>query len=272
MMDRITLKEYAKRKVNGKRLIIWKGLLYVIAGSLIVSLFTPSKAIDIDDLQYTGELLNYSKWTLISSLITALLLNPLNYGFNQYMMDFDHDESGNTGVLFSLYKYIVKIFVLSMFITIVSQSVTILGWLIMVLSPSIDSFNHIDTISYMLVGIGQFIGIYLSFCFAAVPFIFNENKELSIIEIMQLSNAMMRGHKMEYFILEFSFIGWYLLGAFTCGILYIWIFPYSYFTTAKYFLDLKNEYYRINGGNHDRYAFSSDKETISDEEDRFTIG
>ena len=38
----------------------------------------------------------------------------------------------------------------------------------------------------------------------------------------------MNGHKMDLFLFDLSFIGWHILSALTCGILYIYVMPYMY--------------------------------------------
>lgn len=45
-------------------------------------------------------------------------------------------------------------------------------------------------------------------------------------ECLRESEAMMKGHKMELFALELSFIGWHFLALLTLGILYVWLTPY----------------------------------------------
>lgn len=267
MMDRVTLKEYAKARVYGRRVEIWKALIFSFLGSMVVSFFVPATDYDVLSNYYitTNEILFFIRTTLIASLITTFCLQPLQYGINQYLMDFDKNDYGTNETLFAPYKNIIKIFFLTVFINMVTQCFTIIAVIIALIGTS----TQVIAISLGLAGIiafiGQFVSFYLSFCFAAVPYIFNENKDKGIIEIMKLSNDMMRGHKLEYFILSISFMGWYLLSAFTCGILLIWVLPYSSFTEAKYFLDLKNEYYGI----------STYEEDIVNEEtndDPFTIG
>lgn len=51
----------------------------------------------------------------------------------------------------------------------------------------------------------------------------------------------MNGKKLDYFILNLSFIGWILLGALTFGILYFWIFPYIFTAQAEFYRDIINE-------------------------------
>lgn len=52
----------------------------------------------------------------------------------------------------------------------------------------------------------------------------------------------MNGHKMDYFTLILSFIGWHILAIFTCGILEIWIIPYQTVAQIKFLSDIKASY------------------------------
>ena len=52
----------------------------------------------------------------------------------------------------------------------------------------------------------------------------------------------MNGHKMEYFMLGLSFIGWHLLAIPTLMILEIWIVPYQQTAITKYMYDLRINY------------------------------
>ena len=52
---------------------------------------------------------------------------------------------------------------------------------------------------------------------------------------------MMKGHKMQLFLLYLSFIGWAILAILTLGIGYLFLFPYMYTTVAHYYEDLKSE-------------------------------
>lgn len=57
---------------------------------------------------------------------------------------------------------------------------------------------------------------------------------------------MMNGHKMDYFKLELSFIGWHLLAVLTLGILEIWIAPYQATAMTKFLSEVKSEYEKAN--------------------------
>lgn len=67
-----------------------------------------------------------------------------------------------------------------------------------------------------------------------------ENPNISWEDAKQLSINMMEGNKMAAFVLDLSFIGWNILGAFTCGLLSIfWVNPYKCLTDAELYLTLR---------------------------------
>ncbi len=49
---------------------------------------------------------------------------------------------------------------------------------------------------------------------------------------------MTRGHKMDLFILDLSFIGWYIVGSIALGIGTLWVMPYHQLTKINYFEEL----------------------------------
>lgn len=85
-------------------------------------------------------------------------------------------------------------------------------------------------------------GIVKAISYSQAYYIIAENKGMPAIEAINRSKAMMHGHKMDYFVLQLSFIGWGLLGAVTCGIAFIWIAPYMSATYANFYNSVKASY------------------------------
>ena len=84
-------------------------------------------------------------------------------------------------------------------------------------------------------------GIIKACAYSQALYILADDPALGSWEAIRRSEEMMQGHKMEYFLLCMSFYGWALLGAFTFGILYIWLIPYMQATYANYYKSLKGE-------------------------------
>ena len=72
-------------------------------------------------------------------------------------------------------------------------------------------------------------------------YIAEDDPSLGINEAIDRSREMMYGHKMDLFLLDLSFIGWFLLGIVTCGIALFWVMPYVEAAHAAFYEDLKNE-------------------------------
>ena len=66
-----------------------------------------------------------------------------------------------------------------------------------------------------------------------------DHPDMKALDIIKKSWKITNGHKMDIFILNLSFIGWEILGAFTLGILYIWLTPYMIITLTLVYEKLK---------------------------------
>lgn len=70
-------------------------------------------------------------------------------------------------------------------------------------------------------------GIVKAYEYMMVPYILAENPGMDRKQVFEISKRMMMGEKMEAFLLDMSFIGWYFLSAITCGIVGIFfVQPY----------------------------------------------
>ena len=84
-------------------------------------------------------------------------------------------------------------------------------------------------------------GIIKAYSYCMVPFILADNPNIGAKEAITLSRKMMDGNKWRAFVLDLSFIGWFLLVGLTGGILGIfYVNPYVYSTHAELYHALKN--------------------------------
>ena len=84
-------------------------------------------------------------------------------------------------------------------------------------------------------------GIIAVFKYSMAPYILMDHPELTGGEAITASKELMKGKKWKLFCVEFSFIGWCLLGTLTFGILYLWICPWMQATVAAFYEDIKDE-------------------------------
>ena len=88
-------------------------------------------------------------------------------------------------------------------------------------------------------------GIVKHYEYLMVPYIIAENPAMDYKEAFQISKQLMDGEKMEAFIMDLSFLGWYLLSAVTCGLLAIfYVNPYVQASFAEMYTFNKQKAYQ----------------------------
>ena len=81
-------------------------------------------------------------------------------------------------------------------------------------------------------------GIVAGYSYAMTNYILADHPELSPSEAIARSKEMMQGNRWRLFCLEFSFIGWSILCAFTMGIGNLWLTPYTQAAIAAFYRDI----------------------------------
>jgi len=112
-----------------------------------------------------------------------------------------------------------------------------------------DGFQNVGpcVILYLLTGLFTFLwsllfmipGIIKGLSYSMGMYILAEHPEMSATQALDESKRMMRGHKWELFVLQLSFIGWFLLVPFTMGLLMIWLTPYIKMSTTNFYNCIK---------------------------------
>lgn len=111
------------------------------------------------------------------------------------------------------------------------------------------SQNYKGIVSTMLLkGVQNFLwyllfiipGIIKSYEYRMVPYILADNPNIGSKRAIELSRSMTMGHKWDMFVLDLSFIGWYLLGALALGVGVLFVMPYENATNAELYLVLRD--------------------------------
>lgn len=112
-------------------------------------------------------------------------------------------------------------------------------------------FNNFGTncIAGILVSIFTFLwslllvipGIIKAYSYSMTYYILADHPEMSAKDAIKTSQVMMDGHKMDLFVLELSFIGWYLLCGITLGLAGLYVGPYVSASHAAFYEAIKDE-------------------------------
>ena len=148
--------------------------------------------------------------------IIAIFLIPIHVGYARMHYNIALGNQENLGDL--LLAFNEKSYVRSLLGGLL-MFIYIIGWMLLLVIP----------------------GIIKAIAYSQTFFILQDPDfdHLSGNEAIAQSQEMMNGHKMEFFILGLSFIGWYILSGITFGLLLFYVAPYVEQTMAGFYLKLK---------------------------------
>lgn len=99
-----------------------------------------------------------------------------------------------------------------------------------------------DPVLFLLYAIllvaGCFVKIFVQLLFSQVYYLMLDFPEYTAPELLRLAPRLIKGHKARLFYIMISFVPLTLLCLLSCGIGYLWIYPYMQMTYANFYLDL----------------------------------
>lgn len=161
--------------------------------------------------------------SLIVSIIAMLVIGPLTIGAYYLVLNVIRETSARIGDLFRWFSDGSKL--MKSFLTYLLMYVYLMLWTLLLIIP----------------------GIIKSFSYSMTYFILNDRPEYTANQAITESRRMMNGHKMDYFLLCLSFLGWFILSILTLGIGFLWSAPYFYATSARFYEEISKEYYKKEG-------------------------
>lgn len=151
----------------------------------------------------------------VGILISLLIILPMAYSYTLLFLDFIRgDKEKLIEKLFGFFKDYGRAFGTAFMVALYT-----LLWSLLLIIP----------------------GIIKTYAYSMTYFISKDHPEYSIDACIEASKKMMYGHKWELFVLQLSFIGWFLLSILTLGIGLLWVIPYYQTTFAHYYEELKAE-------------------------------
>lgn len=150
----------------------------------------------------------------VSSIAALLVSLPLAYGFTIMLLNVVRGRDVELNTLGEGFKDCGRILG-----TMLLSSVYQFLWMLLLIIP----------------------GIIKGYSYALTPYLLKDHPELKFNAAIEESMRLMSGNKMRLFLLDLSFIGWFLLGLITFGIAFLWITPYWNTARAAFYEDLMSD-------------------------------
>ncbi len=201
IINRVRLKEGAKEILDKHFWNIFKASFFVFA-IMGLSMLIIDLLLDTDTYIYS-----------VANLFRTFIFLPLTVGLINYVLKIVREEEAKFDMIFMFYdKRIFLVFGVSFLVSLICVL-----WSLLLIIPGIIAYLSYSLVNYILA----------------------DNDNMSIMEILRESKRLTYGYKADIFLFGLSFLGWYLLSAFTMGIAFIYVIPYTLVASAMYYEELK---------------------------------
>ena len=201
-MNRVKIKKEAREMLKGNIWNILKPYAVIFGIMFVVGIIMGAANGNAEEPNLGASLV---------SLVAELAMLPLTFGALVYLVKFVRKEPYELKDIFGYYSKFWPIFALNFL-----MGLFIGLWSLLLIIPGI-----IAAISYTMSMLIMVDG------------------EEDAMECLRKSKAMMKGYKWDFVVFHLSFILWYLLGAVTLGIAYIYVGPYVMVSEVLYYEELK---------------------------------
>ena len=151
--------------------------------------------------------------TGIGAIITLALVGPAVLGLAAICLGMVRDgEKPNFQYLIWGFK---KEQWLRSFLIVLLNGLLVALWSILLVIPGIVKYYAYSAASYVALD--------------------DDSKKMSAMDCLRKSEQIMKGHKMQLFFLDISFIGWYIVGYLTLGIGLLFVRPYHELAKANFY-------------------------------------
>ncbi len=210
-MSRAELKKNAKASLKGNYGQAILLMLLTMAIPVSISLVGCS-VMGLDFSANGFDVVKFGSDWLILELIIYIVTSAIALGMVNFFLKISRNKEASVGDLFSK----VNLFFLYIGTSFITGIIIGLGMILLVVPGVIATLNY-----------------------ALVDYILIDNPELGIVGSIKKSKEMMKGHRVELFVLVLSFIGWTILASLTFGLLLFWLIPYMNVTMANFYNKLR---------------------------------
>ena len=136
------------------------------------------------------------------------------WSYTVMFLDFKREENLTVGKLFVGFNEFGRIF-----LTMLLEYVYITLWTFLFVIP----------------------GFVKAYSYAMTPYVLRDDPQIRYDAAISRSMKLMKGHKLQLFLLDLSFIGWVILSCCTLGIGFLFLLPYVNTAHAHFYEDLLKE-------------------------------
>lgn len=140
--------------------------------------------------------------------MVSILLLPVSWGYAIYFLRHVRMETTYWSMLFDGFKDYLRIFP-----TLLLVGIYTMLWSLLLIVP----------------------GIMKSYSYAMTSYVLLDHPEMKYNAAIEESMRLMKGHRMDLFMIDLTMIGWFILSCLTLGIGFLFLGPYNSMAHAHFY-------------------------------------
>lgn len=175
---------------------------------------------------------------LLMELLITLYQWVMMFGYTAYALGLARRTGPGYRTLLEGFAHLGKAllvgFLTGLFTTLWGLAATLPGVVVIIIGALADSYGLVF-LGVLLVLCGAVVELIVSYRYRLATYFLLDNPDMGALASITASKQAMRGHKGELFVMDLSFLGWWVLSAFTLGILSLWVSPYCWASEANFY-------------------------------------
>lgn len=175
---------------------------------------------------------------LLMELLITLYQWVMMFGYTAYALGLARRTGPGYRTLLEGFAHLGKAllvgFLTGLFTTLWGLAATLPGVVVIIIGALADSYGLVF-LGVLLVICGAVVELIVSYRYRLATYFLLDNPDMGALASITASKQAMRGHKGELFVMDLSFLGWWVLSAFTLGILSLWVSPYCWASEANFY-------------------------------------
>lgn len=185
--------------------------------------------------------------TYVVSFAMQLVIMLLCVGYTAAALEMKNRNPVGHGSLLAGFRlagraimtYVLLDLLLGLLASVCSLPLSYILSMVLMVDETVISEDLMMAIMVIYVGVVMFL---LSYRYRTAFFGLMDNPGLNARQALKQASNITRGHRVQLFLLDLSFLPWILLSVLTCGVLFVWKLPYIMTTYAHAYDYLLRDY------------------------------
>ena len=175
---------------------------------------------------------------LLMELLVALYHWVMIYGYAAYALDMARQAGPGYRSLLEGFSNLGRALGVSVFTALFTALWGLLGMapgvVVLGVGAALESFP-LMMFSTLLMTLGSILSTIASYRYRLATYFLLDEPEMGVLAAIRESKGTMAGRKWQLFVMDLSFLGWWILSLFTFGIVGLWASPYMWATEANFY-------------------------------------